>query len=167
MKLACFLSLLLISLNGFSQEHVATSDAFTIEGKVKHGATFTANAADSLPAVLLGDITTYNHRGEVRSVRKQVKGVLLRDALKDLLPDTDKPKELASYYFILVGTDGYRFVLSYSEVFGSENIYIVTETNGNKWGRIDDRIAVLYLMKPNNGHIAMKGLTRLIVQKAE
>jgi|GEM_PF-6021454 len=166
MKLLFALAISFIGLSASAQENVVASDAFIIEGAVKHSLCFTAHSADSLTATTLGDITTVNHKGEVRSVRKNVKGILLRDAIKDLLPETAKPKDMAAYYFVLTGADGYHFVLSYNEVFTTDNIYIVTESNGNGWASINDRIAILSLMQGKKGHVAMKGLARIVVQKA-
>lgn len=78
-----------------------------------------------------------------------------------------KPNELYAYYFVLVGSDSYKFVLSYNEIFSGKNIYIVTESYGKKWPLIDDRVAVLVLTETSKGHIAMKGLTKVLVQKVK
>ncbi len=162
------LSLFLLSASCMqAQEKVQPSDNFTIDGKVTHSRIVTSRAADSLATADLGEISTVNHRGEVRSVRKNVKGILLRDFLKNMLPDADKPKEMGSYYFILTGTDGSRFVVSFNEAFSGDTIYIITESDGHNWASIPDRVAVLSLMQPHRGHIAMKGLAHITVQKVQ
>lgn len=167
MKLIALSLLLLAASGAFAQEKVQPSDNFTIHGRVTHNATVNAHATDSLRSVDLGEITTVNHRGEVRSVRKNVKAILLRDFLKNLLPDADKPKEMGSYYFVLTGTDGYHFVVSFNEAFSNDNIYIITESDGHNWASIPDRVAVLSLMQPHRGHVAMKGLADITVMKAQ
>lgn len=166
MKLVLFLSLLLFTTTCFCQEKFIPADSFLIEGKVKNTKAFSLHDLDSFTVVSFGDITTVNHLGEVKSNRKNVKGILLKNILVKVKFNVTQPKELNSYYFILKGTDGYKVVLSYSEIFNNSNVYIVTESNGKGWQQIEDRVAVLVLLEPHKGHVAMKGLYKLVVEQA-
>ncbi len=165
MKLTLFISVLFLTATSFCQEKIAPSDSFIIEGKIKNTKTFSVHDLDSFASETLGDINTVNHLGEVKSSRKNVKGILLKNILAKVQLDVSKPKELFSCYFVLEGTDGYKVVLSYSEVFNNNTIYIITESNGKNWLQIEDRVAVLMLMEPHKGHIAMKELYKLKVER--
>lgn len=81
--------------------------------------------------------------------------------------NVSKPKELHKYYFVLEATDNYRAVLSYNEIFNTDNLYIITESNGVSIQQSHDRIEIIALSKPGVGHIYMKGLMRLIADKVD
>jgi hypothetical protein len=115
--------------------------------------------------ISLNDVTTLNHRGEVRAVIKNVKGILFRDVLNGVELITAKPKDFSSYYLECVGSDGFKVVFSRNELFNTsngDNTYIVLEKDGKKGKDIDDRIAILIMMGPGKGHIYMKGLKEVV-----
>jgi len=164
-KLISFICVLFLSVTSFCQDTIIPTDSFTIEGKIKNPAVFSIKNIDALPSQTLGDIATINSSGETKSIRKNVRGVLLRDVLANVKMDVDKHKELLSYYFVLVATDGYKIVLSYNEIFTNKSIYVVTESNGKDAKQTNDRIEILVLIEANKGRIAMKGLYKLIAEK--
>lgn len=165
-KLLLFCTLL-FTTTSYAQVKVDVTDRFIIEGMIDHPVTVSVHTIDSFTSKALGDVATINHKGEVKSVRKNVKGILLKDILSGVKLNVVKPNELFGYYFVLVGSDGYKFVLSYNEVFNEDNVYLVTESYGKKWQLIDDRVAILVQTEKGKGHVAMKGLSKVLVQKVK
>ena len=106
-------------------------------------------------------------KGEERPVRKNVKGILLKDVLSKITLNENRTKDLNQYFFLLEATDGYKVVLSRNEVFNANNIYIITESNGITKQQSPGRIELLGLSEPDKGHIYIKGLKRLTIQKSE
>jgi hypothetical protein len=160
-----FVSMLFLSAAAYAQVKVEPTNQFVIEGNIDKALTVSVHTVDSFKAKSLGDVTTLNHLGEVKSLRKNVKGVLLKDIMSRVKIKVSKPNELFSHYFIFTGSDGYKVVLSYNEIFNQKNVYVVTESYGKTWQNIDDRVAVLVLTEPNKGHLVMKGLLKLTVEK--
>lgn len=162
-----FLSTIFLSASSYAQVKIEPTNTFIVKGNIDKALTVSNSTIDSLTAVNLGDVTTVNHLGEVKSVRKNVKAVLLKNILAGVKLNVAKPGDLASCYFVAAGSDGHKFVLSYNEVFNGSNVYVITESNGQSWQSIQDRIALLILLEPHKGHIAMKGLEKLSVEKVE
>ena len=79
--------------------------------------------------------------------------------------DADRKKDPNQYFFLLEATDGYKVVLSRNEVFNTDNLYIITESNGTSIKQSSDRIEILALSGANKGHIYIKGLKRLSINK--
>lgn len=161
-----FCLLLFFSKIASAQVNVVTTNSFTVEGKLQKSFTFSLTALDSFTVQSIGDVNTYNHLGELKDRKKAVKGILLKDILAKAAIVTAKPKDLSSYYFVLTATDGYKAVLSYNEVFGNGNIYVMTENNGKKLLQQDDRIAVLIITAPGKGHVYVKGIKSITVAQA-
>lgn len=153
----------LITTTCFGQEKILATNQFIVEGKIKKPAFFSIKDINGLEPAILGNITTLNSEGVVKTVKKNVKGVLLRKLLASIEIDVLKPKERASCYLVFIGSDGYKVVLSFNEVFNQNNIYVVTESDGNNIAKSEGRIEVLVLMENFRGHIAMKGLEKILV----
>lgn len=166
-KISLSLAFVLFSFIAFSQQKIASTREFSIEENNKTLFVVSIDQLDSLPAKSIGNISTVNHKGEIKGTRKNVKGILLRDVLRELKFNVSKPKELFKYYFVLEATDNYMAVLSYNEIFNADNIFIITESNGVVIKQSNDRIEILSLSKPGLGHIYIKGLTKLILKKAD
>lgn len=167
LKTGWSLVLFLISLTGFCQQKIESSDKFLIEENNKTVSVISIDQLDSLPAKSIGDISTLNHKGETKSIRKNVKGILLKDVLRQTTLNASKLKELFKFYFVLEATDHYKAVLSYNEIFNADNIFLITESNGVVIRQSNDRIEILSLNKPGAGHIYIKGLMKLIIKKAD
>ena len=106
-------------------------------------------------------------KGEEKPIRKNVKGILLKDVLSKRTLAASRTKDLNQYFFLLEATDGYKVVLSRNEVFNTDNLYIIMESNGNNIKQSADRIEILALAGANKGHIYIKGLKRLTIHKPE
>lgn len=166
-KTSLSLAFVLFSFIAFSQQKIASTSEFSIEENNKTLFAVSIDQLDSLPAKSIGNISTVNHKGEIKGTRKNVKGILLKDVLRKLSLEVSKPKELFKYYFVLEATDGYKAVLSYNEIFNADNIFIITESNGVVIKQSNDGIEILSLSKPGLGHIYIKGLMKLIVKRAD
>ncbi len=148
-----------------AQENVSPTDSFTVTGDIKKPVTFYFNRLDTFKSKSLNDVTTLNHMGQVRSVIKNVKGVLLKDVLNSIELIAPKPKDLSSYYIECIATDGYKVIFSRNEIFNTangDNTYIITEKDGKKGKDIDDRIAILIMFSPGRGHAYMKGVKEVV-----
>ena len=154
-----------LTLSG--QVTITRTDRFSVE---QNGKTVLVVALDHLNGLVvrsIGDVKMFNSKGEEKSIRKNVKGVLLRDALKKMTFEVANTKELNQYIFVLEATDGYKVVLSRNEVFNSENLYIVSESNDIPIHQSSDRIEVLAISQPGKGHIYIKGLKTMKAIKIE
>ena len=166
-KLVFVLCALMYSLTSTAQGKIPSSDEFRVEEKGKTVLSFTVDQSESLPSKTIGDVRTVNSKGEEKSVRKNVKGVLLKDVLNKVTLDVASSKELNKYVFLLEATDGYKVVLSRNEVFNTENLYLITESNGISIRQSPDRIEILALSEPGKGHIYIKGLKKVSIIKID
>ena len=149
-----------------AQENIVPpTDSFIITGDVKKPLTVNFNKLETFKIKSLNDVTAMNHRGEVRSVIKNVKAILFKDVLDGVELITNKPKDFSSYYVECVGSDGFKVVFSWNELYNTangDNTYIVLEKDGKKGKDIDDRVAVLIMTGPGKGHIYVKGLKEVV-----
>ena len=166
-KAIIYVCLLFYSLTALAQINIARTDEFSIDEKGTTRFVFSISQLDSFTIRNIGDITMMSSKGDVKPVRKNVKGILLKDVLSKITLHESRPKDLNRYLFLLEATDGYKVVLSRNEVFNTNNLYIITESNGNIIKQSPDRIEILSLTEPNKGHIYIKGLKRLTIQKME
>jgi hypothetical protein len=165
-KILPLLAAVLIGFTSFCQEKIPPTNHFKVKGKVSNALTFSDSSIKAYKVQALGEITTVNSKGEAKSIRKEVKGILLKTILEKAQIDEAKSHEFVSYYFVLLGSDGYKSVLSYSEVFYGGTVYLVTESEGKDWKEMEDRIEILILLPGGKGRNVMKGLTEIKVEKA-
>ena len=151
--------------SAISQTVIKPTNSFLIEGKIKKGFVFNLANSKSFKILSLGDISTLNHLGKVKSVHKQVSGISLKSILEQINLDYSKPKELYSFYLILEATDGYRVVLSYNEINKTDSFYILTGYDGKNYMEMNDRVELLELTGRDKGHIYIKGLTKIEIRK--
>ena len=107
---------------------------------------------------------------ERKGVVKNLKGILLKEILASVAIAQDQPKLLSEYYFVLVASDGYKVVFSWNEIFNTqtgEYVFIVTEKDGKSGEAVPDRIALLSPGDDATGRRFVKGLTKIIVKRAE
>lgn len=166
-KVALFVFLLICTLISSGQGKIASTNEFSVG---LNGKTILVVAMDqiaSIPARDIGDVRMLNSKGEEKNVRKSVKGILLRDVLTKITYDVASTKELNRYIFLTEATDGYKVVLSRNEVFNTDQILIVTESNGIPIQQSSDRIEILALREPGKGHIYIKGLKKMTIMRIE
>jgi hypothetical protein len=171
MKIKLLIALLfLTSFSINAQRTVTPSETFKIEGKIKKEMTFSISDLDAFPKVAIADQTLYNHKGEVKSTVKNMKGVLLKTVLESIEFEYDKPKELNEFYFVFVATDGYKVVFSWNEIYNTEagnNFYIVTELEGKKMKDMDQRMLFISTADLKSGRRYIKALEKIQVKRVE
>jgi hypothetical protein len=167
-NLIIFLFLASFSIN--AQRTVTPSEELKIEGRIKAEKTFSIAELDTFPKLTIADQTLYNHKGEVKSTVKNMKGVLLKIVLASIQFDYDKPKELNEFYFVFVATDGYKVVFSWNEIYNTEagnNFFIVTEMDGKKMKDMEQRILFISTADLKSGRRYIKALQKIQVKRVE
>lgn len=151
-----------------AQRDIRATDAVKITGDIKGGKTFTLSDLEKYPSVSLGDVSIKNHKGEEKSLSKNVKGILLKNLLDSIGISVEKPKELSAYYFVFIASDNYKNVYSWNEIFNNEignRLYIITEKDGKSLSQMEGRIQVLCLSDFNTGRRYLKGLATIEVKR--
>lgn len=165
-----FLFLLLANVTVNAQRDISPSETLRIEGKIKNGKTFTITDLEAFPKVDIPDQTLYNHKGEVKGIVKNMKGVLLKTVLENTQFDYDKPKELNEFYFVFVATDGYKVVFSWNEIYNTEagnSFYIITEMDGTKLKEMEQRILFISTADLKSGRRYIKALEKIVIKRVE
>ncbi|MBK8403568.1 MAG: hypothetical protein IPL25_05620 [Saprospiraceae bacterium] len=169
-KLNILILLFLFSLKTNAQnEEIKSTNSFLITGKVKEEKTITLDDLKNYPIIDLKDInTSCSPKREEKS--KDVKAVLLKSILKDVVFDYKKSHMLNQFYFLFVAVDDYKMVFSFSEIFNTEignNLYVVTELEGKGLEDMNNRILLLSTKDIKGGSRNMKWLSKIVVQIAE
>ncbi|HMW38610.1 MAG: hypothetical protein K1X68_00360 [Saprospiraceae bacterium] len=163
------LLILLISQSIYAQNDKAVTNEFIITGKVKTERTVTLSDLRHFPAISINDInTSCTPKKEERT--KSVKAVLLKNVLDSVRFDYVEKRDLGHYYFLFVSADDYKIVFSFNEIYNTEignNLYIVTELDGKKIEDLDSRVLVLSTKDIRGGSRNIKGLSKIVVCKAE
>ncbi len=152
------------------KENIPTTESFTIEGKVKKNMTVSLVDLSSYKSYSIDSIVITNHLGERRSSLKKVKAVLLKDILDKTEIDSESPKVLSEYYLVCIASDNYKVVFSWNEIFNSptdKSVYIITEQDGKPTSTLDNRIALVSPKDQMTGRRYVKGLQKIIVEKAK
>lgn len=168
MKIVFFL--LLVCSNIYAQHDIKATDQFTVEGAVKKSYSFTLKDANSYTSKSLDSIVISNHLKQRRGSIKNVRGILLKDVLAKVELNESSPKLLSEFYFVCTGSDGYKVVYSWNEIFNTatgNNIYIITEKDGQRGEAVPDRIAIICVTDDATGRRFVKGLAKIIVKRVE
>ena len=170
MKMMVSLLLLFSVMPLWSQKETQTSEAFTVSGQVRAEATFTVAAIEKLPSQIIPDATITNHLGEKKSDAKQMKGVLIKELLKDVVFISESPKDLSELYFTFIAGDGYKVVYSWNEIYNSatgDHLFLVTEKEGEKLAEMKSRILTFTPTDFKTGRRYIKGLVKIVVSRTE
>jgi len=152
------------------KENIPTTENFSIEGKVKKSLTVSLADLSAYKAYSIDSIVITNHLGERRSSLKNVKGVLLKDVLGKMEIDAEAPKVLSEYYFVCIASDNYKVVFSWNEIFNSDtgkSVYIITAQDGKPATAFDNRIALVSPKDQMTGRRYVKGLQKIIIERAK
>ena len=153
----------------FGQHNVVpATNEFVIKGEVKNELKITIKDLLRYKQEALGDVVITNKQGEVKSVGKGMKGVLLKTILDSANIYTEKHKEYSELCIILIASDDYRNVYSWNEIYNTEvgqHIFIISEKDGKPIDTMEDRILVMSLADINSGSRHLKGLARIEVKK--
>lgn len=168
MKSLTILIALCLSLNLHAQHMSCTTSSFTIGGAIKNPVTVTIGALDSLKAVAIPDLEITNHKGEKKSVQRGLKGVLLKDLLKDIDYGVE-PKIQSELYFVFTACDGYKVVYSWNELFNSATgnaVYLVTEKEKTAAADLKESMLIVTSSDFATGRRFIKGLAGIMVYRA-
>lgn len=169
MKKLCLLLLFVFIYGGtFAQKTITPTSSFTVSGAVKTEITITLRALDTFKQVSVGDVAVKNHLGESKFTLKNMKGILLKNVLKNVAYTAETPKLLSEFYFTCIASDGYKVVFSWNELYNTEigdHVYIIMEENGEKAAASEDRIALISTSDLNTGRRYVKSLSKIIVNR--
>lgn len=160
---------LLATSSAFAQQKNTQTLQFKISGKVKNESVITLDSLNQYAIKSIGNIKVTDHTGAFKHEDDQLKGVLLKDILNHsqwLL----EPHLFSSMYFTCVGSDGYKVVYSWNELFNTDigdNVYIITEKNGIKAAQLPASIQMVSMLDHKTGRRYLHNLDKIVVNIAE
>ena len=169
MKKLC-LFFLLCSAAAFAQEPLKQTLSFSIGGQVKNASVITIDSLNSYAIKPIGDIKVTDHTGTFKHEDDQLKGVLLKDILIHSVLDANSPKLFSRFYFTCVGSDGYKVVYSWNELFNTEvgdNVYILLEKNGVKADKMPESLQMASMLDFKTGRRFLHNLDKIIVSEVQ
>ena len=142
---------------------------FTITGQVKKESVITMDSLNSYPLKDIGDIKVTDHTGNFKHGDEQLKGVLLKDILMHSQLNAT-PHLYSQFYFVCTGSDGYKVVYSWNELFNTEigdHVYIVLEKNGKKTGELPESLQMVSMSDQKTGRRYVHNLDKIVVSEAQ
>ncbi len=163
-----FFSLFLFFAQGLRAQQI--SDHFTIEGEIQKPVEIGSAQLKNYHLISLDSMTVFSHDMKIRSVMRNIKGILLKDILSTVDISAKNLKELSAYYIECIGTDGYKILFSWNEIFNSEtgdHVMIVTEKNGGDYTNQNDRIALITPTDKATGRRYLKWVNRIVIESVK
>jgi len=160
---------LLYSSTAFAQYGTQTHQ-FTITGQVKTESVITMDSLNSYPLKTIGDIKVTDHTGAFKHQDDELKGVLLKDILNHSQWAASSPKLFSRFYFTCVGSDGYKVVYSWNELFNTpvgDNVYIILEKNGVKADKLPASLQMTSMLDFKTGRRYLHNLDKIVVSQVE
>jgi hypothetical protein len=170
MKFTFLLMCCVAILNATAQKRgtYPSADSVMISGLVKKEIAVFLKDPSVMPDTSFTSLKILNHHGELKTTYQQIKAVLLKKILAGNLPETPKPKEPNSFYFVCKAMDGYTAVYSYNELFNAaNNVFIVTAYDHFDLNTMPEKPVTLSLARQGSGRLGMRGLKSIDVRKAE
>ncbi|OCK50067.1 hypothetical protein BA768_20650 [Chryseobacterium sp. CBo1] len=170
MKKSLLLFLVITCISIFAQEKKNATTEFKVTGLLKKELIISLHDLEKYPAQNITDLPITNHLGEARYTAKKLKGILLKDLLKDLKIDEDSPKKLSEFYFVFTAIDNYKVVFSWNEIFNSatgDHLYVITEKDGTKIKDMDERILIVTTSDFKTGRRHIKALSNIDVKRVQ
>lgn len=161
--------LLLTTSSVLAQQKATQTRQFKIAGKVKNESVITLDSLSKYAIKNIGNIKVTDHTGASKHEDDQLKGVLLKDILNHsqwLL----EPHLFSSMYFTCVGSDGYKVVYSWNELFNTDigdSVYIVTKKNGITAENLPASIQMVSMLDHKTGRRYLHNLDKIVVNIAE
>ena len=162
--------LLILCLQGLSQEKIPPTDKFSIEGMVKKPVEITINELSAYKTHDIDSIGITNHLGVKRGSLKKVKAVLLKEVLNKAEISEENPKMLSEYYLVCMASDNYKVVFSWNEIFNNVTgnfVFLITEIDGKPASLSENRIALVSANDVMTGRRYIKGLQKIIIERAK
>ena len=147
-----------------------TTHQFTITGEVKKESVITMDSLNSYPLKELGDIRVTNHLGDFKHSDEKLKGVLLKDILMHSQLAATSPKLYSQFYFTCVGSDGYKVVYSWNELFNTivgDNVFILMEKNGVKADKLPESLQMASMLDVKTGRRYLHNLDKIVVSQVK
>jgi len=142
--------------------------SFTIGGLVETQSVITMDTLNRLPLQSVGDVAVTNHLGEFRHKDVNVKGVLLKDVLAHTVLRSASPKLLSRLYFTCIGSDGYKVVYSWNELYNTtvgDHVYIIMEKNGVRSATLPENIQMCSSTDLKTGRRYLQNLAQIVVNE--
>lgn len=161
---------LVLTAQIFAQKSTGVSDQFTVEGLVRKTQAITTDSLKKQATVHLDSLVIINHAGVKKSTLRNIKAVPIKQFLDQAEFDVESPKQLSEFYFVFTASDGYKVVYSWNEIFNNpigEAIYLIVEHDGLGLDKQDDRISVFSRTDDKTGRRYVKGLSKVLVKRAE
>jgi len=166
-KLACIVSLsCCLVLSAQEKSRIVPTNQVIVTGAVKQEKIITSSDIIHMQAHTIGNVMITNHTGVEKGLAKNLKGVLLKDILKDIAFAEETPRKLSEFYLTCIASDGYKVVLSWNELFNNEtgnNLFIVTEKEGKPIQDMDESILLISPRDFTTGRRYIKGLQKIVV----
>ena len=154
----------------FSQNAIQTTKEFSIEGLVEKNVSINFDSLKLYPTQTIDSFVITNHLGVRKSTLKNLKVVALKSILNNISIKVESPKILSEFYFIFVGSDGYKVVYSWNEIFNTEvgkSVFIVIEHDGKNMDVSDDSILTICKTDAATGRRHVKSLSKILIKRAE
>lgn len=161
-------SLMLIFLLTTAAYGQEIKNKVTVEGRIKNRKVYSLDELKQFPRVQLDSLQIYGHDMTLHGVARNIKGVLLRDVLKGIEFDAEKPKLLSEYYIKCVATDNYKVVFSWNEIFNSatgDKLMIALEKDGQPAATSKDGIVLVTPTDRATGRRFVKEFSRIIIER--
>lgn len=116
----------------FAADETAT-DRLVISGAVEHALTFSVDDLRQLPLQEVNEVRILNHKGDVVSDLKNVKGVRLRDILDKAVIKAPEHNDVKKMVIIATASDDYKAVFSWNEIYNSplgDGVLVIFEADG-------------------------------------
>lgn len=166
-RLACIVALgFCLTLSAQEKNKITTTNTVTVTGAIKQEKVLAISDLIRLPAHTIGSVMITNHAGVEKGIAKDMKGVLLKDVLKDIAFAEETPRKLSEFYLTCLASDGYKVVLSWNELFNNESgnhLFIVTEKGGRPLQEMDESILLVSPKDFTTGRRYIKGLQKIVV----
>jgi hypothetical protein len=169
MKKLLLLLMLIYSGVAFGQDKYKTTQQFSVGGKIKNPSVITMDSLMHYAISPVGDINVTDHTGAFKHKDEQLKGILLKDILSHTLLDAASPKLYSAFYYTCVGSDGYKVVYSWNELFNTEvgnHVYIIMEKNGVKADQLPESIQMTSMMDMKTGRRYLHNLDKIVISEA-
>lgn len=161
----------LIAIAAFAQDKFGpVTHQFSITGKIKNPSVITMDSLAKYNIVPIGGMAVTDHTGALKHTDADLKGILLKDILSHTIIDAKGPHFYSAYYFTCVGSDGYKVVYSWNELFNTEvgnHVFIIMEKNGVTADKLPESIQMASMMDMKTGRRYLHNLAKIIVSEAK
>ena len=95
--------------------------------------------------------------------------MLLKDILMHSQLAAASPKLYSQFYFVCIGSDGYKVIYSWNELFNTpvgDQVYILMEKNGVKADKMPESLQMASMLDMKTGRRYLHNLDKIIVSQA-